>query len=117
MTSRVMGTLLRNAGHQVTTALSYDAALTVASPEFDLVVSDVGLPGRNGYDLMRELRAAHGLQGIALTGFGMEEDVQKSREAGFLAHLTKPVDLTKLEEAIQRFGAPIEPGSSTDPAH
>ena len=116
MTSRVMGMLLRNAGHKVTTALTFDAALTVASPEFDLVVSDVGLPGRNGYDLMRELHASHGLRGIALTGFGMEEDVQKSHEAGFLAHLTKPVDFSKLEEAIQRFGSLVTPRpSSTDP--
>ena len=113
MTSRVMGTLLRNAGHEVATALSYDAALTLATPEFDLVVSDVGLPGRNGYDLMRELEASHGLKGIALTGFGMDEDVQKSREAGFLAHLTKPVDFAKLEETIQRFGAAVALRSSS----
>ena len=109
MTCRVMGTLLRNAGHAVTTAVDYDGALAAASPEFDVVVSDVGLPGRSGLELMRELHARHGLRGIALTGFGQDDDLEKSREAGFLAHMTKPVDFRKLEELLQRVAATAEP--------
>jgi PAS domain S-box-containing protein len=105
MTCRVMTKLLQNVGHTVTSAASYDTALEVASPAFDLVVSDVGLPGHSGLDLMRELKNRHGLKGIALTGFGRDDDLRKSRDAGFLAHLTKPVDFTKLEEAIQRVGS------------
>jgi CheY-like chemotaxis protein len=51
---------------------------------------------------MQQLRARHGLRGIALTGYGMEDDVRRSSEAGFVYHLTKPVDLRKLEEAIRQ---------------
>ena len=104
MTCRVMASLLRKAGHEVTAAVSYESALGHASPAFDLVVSDIGLPGRSGFQLMSELRRLHGLTGIALTGFGTELDVERSREAGFAAHVTKPVDFPKLEALIQRVG-------------
>ncbi|MFP5284955.1 MAG: response regulator, partial [Thermoanaerobaculia bacterium] len=66
---------------------------------------DLGLPDGSGLDLMRELGARHGLRGIALSGYGMEEDVQRSREAGFETHLTKPVNLETLREAIRRAAA------------
>ena len=86
----------------MTTALSYETALEAASPEFDVVVSDIGLPGRNGFDLMAELRERHGLKGIALTGFGMEADIRRGHDAGFVGHVTKPVDFPRLEALIQK---------------
>ena len=67
--------------------------------DFDLIISDIGLPDRSGYDLMRELQASKGLRGIALSGFGTEHDVNKAREAGFAEHLTKPINFERLEEA------------------
>ncbi|HVU18284.1 MAG TPA: PAS domain S-box protein [Candidatus Didemnitutus sp.] len=71
------------------------------SQEFDILISDVGLPDRNGYDLMVELRGLKpNLVGIALSGYGMEEDLAKSRAAGFASHLVKPVTIGMLEEAI-----------------
>jgi signal transduction histidine kinase/CheY-like chemotaxis protein len=69
---------------------------------FDVVICDLGLPDGRGYDLMRELKRDFLLPGIALSGYGMETDVLQSQEAGFTAHLTKPVQLATLEEAIQR---------------
>jgi len=66
------------------------------------VIGDLGLPDGRGYDLMRELKEKFSLPGIALTGYGMEDDIQQSREAGFSAHLTKPVELAALEQAIRR---------------
>ena len=51
---------------------------------------------------MRQLLARHPARGIAISGYGMDEDVRKSREAGFVEHLTKPVDGTRLESAIHR---------------
>jgi PAS domain S-box-containing protein len=105
MTSRVMSKLLRDTGYAVTTTASVAEALAVASPDVDIVVSDIGLPDGNGLDLMRELRARHGLTGIALTGYGMEDDVQRCREAGFTAHLTKPIDFANLDTMIQRVGS------------
>ncbi|HEX8281384.1 MAG TPA: response regulator, partial [Chthoniobacterales bacterium] len=67
---------------------------------FDLLVSDIGLPDRSGYELMEELRAQKNMRGIALSGFGMENDVNRAREAGFSEHLTKPINFERLEEAI-----------------
>jgi CheY-like chemotaxis protein len=75
--------------------------------DFDLLISDIGLPDRSGYDLMRELRNSKGLLGIALSGFGMEHDVNKARAAGFSEHLTKPINFERLEEAIQNLLKPI----------
>ena len=75
--------------------------------DFDLVISDIGLPDRSGYELMRELRTGKGLRGIALSGFGMEHDVSKARAAGFSEHLTKPINFERLEEAIQNLLEPI----------
>ena len=68
---------------------------------FDLLISDLGLPSGSGHDLMRKLRErGHKLPGIALTGYGQEEDIQRSREAGFAAHLTKPASRERLLKAI-----------------
>ena len=71
------------------------------SEDFDLIISDIGLPDRSGYELMRELQTMRGLRGIALSGFGMEHDVNKARAAGFSEHLTKPINFERLEEAIR----------------
>jgi CheY-like chemotaxis protein len=51
---------------------------------------------------MKQLRDRHAMKGIALSGYGMEEDQQRSREAGFCDHVVKPVDPTRLLDALQR---------------
>jgi CheY-like chemotaxis protein len=71
-----------------------------ARAEFDILVSDLGLPDGHGCDLMRELHHRYGLPGVAFSGYGMEDDVRRSLEAGFSAHLTKPVDFLRLKEAM-----------------
>ena len=82
-------------------AHSADEAVNRAGEqEFDLLISDIGLPDRSGYELMQELRASKGLRGIALSGFGMENDISRARAAGFAEHLTKPINFERLEEAI-----------------
>jgi CheY-like chemotaxis protein len=88
----------------VQTAGNVADALDLASREpFDLVISDLGLPDGSGNDLMRQLLdGARPIKGIALSGFGMDTDLDRSREAGFRDHLTKPVDLQRLEASIQR---------------
>ena len=102
-TLEVMCTLLELAGHDVKAAPDMRTAQRLAADHtFDLVVSDLGLPDGNGFDLMRELRERYGLTGIAVSGFGMEEDLRRSRESGFLEHLVKPVDVDKLKAAIAR---------------
>lgn len=98
-----MKLMLERRGYKITLAHSASQAVEKASEvDFDLVISDIGLPDRSGYELMQELRATNGLRGIALSGFGMENDVNKAREAGFSEHLTKPINFERLEGAIRR---------------
>jgi CheY-like chemotaxis protein len=107
-TREALAELLRVYGHAVETADSVGTALAaVDGCRFDLVVSDIGLPDGSGLDLMREIlaRCGEGVKGICLSGFGMEEDLAESRAAGFLAHLTKPVNLKELEAVLQRVAA------------
>jgi CheY-like chemotaxis protein len=102
MTARIMAKLLRQNGYIVTTANSVAGALGVPIEDYDLVVSDIGLPDGTGLDLMRTIRLRHDVPGIALTGFGMEDDVRKSQAAGFVAHLIKPLDFAKLDAMIRK---------------
>lgn len=112
-TAELLGSLLQLRGHEVAIAASVEDALRLAGQmPFDLVVSDVGLPDATGYDLMRQLRARMPILGIAISGWGRPEDIEKSREAGFSEHLTKPVGLKKLEQAIVRVRQSIESRSA-----
>ena len=104
-TARIMARLLRNKGYEVTTANTVAAALAVPVEEIDMIVSDLGLPDGDGLDLMRSIAASGEVPGIALTGFGMEDDVRKSLAAGFVAHLTKPVDFARLDAMIRKVAA------------
>jgi signal transduction histidine kinase/CheY-like chemotaxis protein len=98
-----MKLMLERRGYDISVAHSADqAAEKVRLEHFDLLISDIGLPDRTGYELMSELHKSKGLPGIALSGFGMEADVTKARNAGFSEHLTKPINFERLEEAIHR---------------
>jgi PAS domain S-box-containing protein len=103
-TAEMLGLLLGAEGHDVERVADVSAALdAVATRTFDLLISDLGLPDASGLDLMRELRR-RGIvfPGIALSGYGQEQDVRQSREAGFSAHLTKPASRERLAETIAR---------------
>ncbi len=107
-TLRVMGRLLRGRGHQVATAASIAEAVGLAdSGPFDLLISDLGLPDGSGLDLLRRLRTPPTVGAIALSGHGMDDDIRRSREAGFAEHLIKPVDFRTLEAAIARVARAI----------
>jgi signal transduction histidine kinase/anti-sigma regulatory factor (Ser/Thr protein kinase) len=96
-----MSRLLMLSGHEVASASSYREAVSVAQQqEFDLVISDIGLPGGSGYELISALQALSPIKGIALSGYGMKADVDRSVAAGFSAHLTKPCDVAVLVAAI-----------------
>jgi two-component system CheB/CheR fusion protein len=103
-TARAMARILAGRGYTVRTADTVASALSaVSSDAYDLIISDIGLPDGSGLDLMRQVLARGGpVQGIALSGFGMEEDVRRSMAAGFQSHLTKPVNIDRLEAAVQR---------------
>jgi PAS domain S-box-containing protein len=105
-TREVLARLLGGLNYTVKTAGSVERALQLAALErFDVVVSDLGLPDGTGYDLMQQLRDRYGIKGIALSGYGMEQDQRRSREAGFLAHVIKPVDVNQLTAVLQRICA------------
>lgn len=102
-TLTVMTRLLTGYGYEVITADSVASALrAAAAARFDLMLCDIGLPDGNGLDLMRQLVHQRPLKAIALSGYGMEGDIQRSEAAGFRAHLTKPVDVGLLEETLDR---------------
>jgi PAS domain S-box-containing protein len=116
-TAEALAHLLTDLGHQVTVTGTVAASLAAAAADtFDLVVSDLGLPDGDGYDLMRTLAARHGLIGIALSGYGMEEDVARSRAAGFACHLTKPMSLDTLRAALRRAARPPDTATPGGPA-
>jgi HAMP domain-containing protein/signal transduction histidine kinase/CheY-like chemotaxis protein len=101
-TNRSLTNLLRRRGYHVQSAINLQSALDLsAKAEFDVLISDLGLPDGSGIDLMKKLRSEGPVLGIALTGFGMEEDIRKSHEAGFKHHLVKPIDLNMLDSFLQ----------------
>jgi CheY-like chemotaxis protein len=96
----------------VQSASTVQSALDLSKKEeFDVLISDLGLPDGSGIDLMQTLNSGRPLLGIALTGFGMEGDIRKSHDAGFKHHLVKPIDLNKLDLLIQE-GTVAPPGKS-----
>ncbi|HEY1662641.1 MAG TPA: PAS domain S-box protein [Verrucomicrobiae bacterium] len=87
--------------YKVETAKSLAEARTLANAQnFNLLISDIGLPDGNGCDLMLEFHKLHPMKGIALTGYGMDDDIARSNNAGFDAHLTKPVRMESLDSTL-----------------
>jgi PAS domain S-box-containing protein len=104
-TLRYLSAVLKRRGHEIVTADSVASARLAAnetSTPFDLLLSDIELPDGDGMNLMRELGSGGRIPGIAVSGFGAEEDRRLTREAGFVEHLTKPVDMGSLDAAIKR---------------
>jgi len=98
--------LLQIRGHETRTAHAGPEALDAAcSFKPDVVLLDIGLPGMNGYEVAKRLRREPSLSGavlVALTGWGSDENKQRSSEAGFDFHLTKPVEVEDLESILAR---------------
>ena len=99
-----LAVLLRTEGHEVFVASDGPTALE-AAPDFrpDVVISDIGMPGMDGYELGRRLKALPGMEDVvlmALTGWGQETDRRNSREAGFDQHLAKPVKFEVLSKLL-----------------
>jgi CheY-like chemotaxis protein len=102
-TRHVMSRLLTSFGCVVTAAASVKEALDASERQtFDVLLSDIGLPDGSGIDVMRHVGSRFNVKGIAISGFGQEDDLRRSREAGFVTHLTKPVNLQTLREVIRK---------------
>src|SRR5205085_5822739 len=100
-TRRTLARLLKYFGHDISVAESTQSAFEILrSKTLDVILSDIGLPDGSGYDVISEAKRNQKLTGIALTGFGMEEDIKRSKKAGFDFHLTKPVDFQELRSVL-----------------
>lgn len=102
-TLRSMRLLLGRLGYEVLAAENMTDALRIADEQhFDILLSDIGLPDGSGHELLQRIRATRNVPALALSGFGMDEDIARSRDAGFADHLTKPVSIDRLQAAISR---------------
>ena len=102
----MLSVLLTYAGYEVGTADSAAAAITAAdTQQFDVIISDIGMPEMNGYELARRLRAHPAYKSVpmvAVTGYSMFDDRERSLSAGFNAHLTKPIEPQALLDLIEQ---------------
>ena len=107
-TRHVLTRLLTKSGHEVASSDSAQGALELLKTgRFDALISDIGLPDGSGYELVREAKCRQSLKCVALSGFGTEEDVRRSSEAGFDFHLTKPIDFPDLQSLLQKISAAL----------
>lgn len=104
--TEMLSVLLTHAGYEVRTASSAAAALSSAKQnQFDVIISDIGMPQMNGYELARAVREIPGYElvpMVALTGYSKFDDRQRSLDAGFNAHLTKPIEPRELLDLIDQ---------------
>jgi CheY-like chemotaxis protein len=104
--TEMLAVVLSHAGYSVVTAASAPAALREARERhFDVVISDIGMPEMNGYQLAQEMRMMPGYESVpmvAVTGYSMFDDKEKSTNAGFNAHMTKPIDPRALLDLIEQ---------------
>lgn len=115
-TRRLMQRVLHDAGCDVIAAATMTEALTAAATRrFDLLISDIGLPDGSGIELLQRLRADNRAPvAIALSGYGMEDDIRRSTDAGYASHLTKPVNLRTLSDTVRQL-LPCSPAASPQP--
>ena len=104
--TEMLSVLLTHAGYEVVTAASAHAALEAARKQrFDVIISDIGMPDMNGYQLAREIRILPGYEAVpmvAVTGYSMFDDHERSISAGFNAHMTKPIIPRALLDLIEQ---------------
>lgn len=104
--TEMLSVLLTHAGYKVSAASSAREAIAMAQrQQFDMIISDIGMPEMNGYELARTLRTQQGYESvpmIAVTGFSMFDDRKRSFLAGFNAHVTKPIDPRDFLDLIEQ---------------
>ena len=102
-TRRTLSRLLTHFGHNVVTADNVEDAMQIMGMNnIDVVLCDIGLPDGSGYEVAAQARANGHIKAIALTGFGTEEDVRRSKEAGFDFHLVKPINFQELQTVLNQ---------------
>jgi CheY-like chemotaxis protein len=105
-TLQALSKLLTHFGHEISVADDAESARKIIrSKEFDVVLADIGLPDGSGYELIAEAKRKRPVKAVALTGFGAPDDIERSKEAGFDFHLTKPVDFHELRAVLGQIAA------------
>jgi PAS domain S-box-containing protein len=116
-TTDMLSRLLQMEGAFVHTARSGEEALALAAENtFDLIISDISMPGMDGYQLLRKLRqipSMNNVPALALTGFGRISDVNRAREEGFAEHFTKPIDIDGLLRTVKHLTQPNGAGTTS----
>jgi len=104
-TRRTLSRLLTHFGHNVVTADNVEGAIEImGANNLDVVLCDIGLPDGSGYEVAAQARLNRKIKAIALTGFGTEQDVQRSKEAGFDFHMVKPINMQELQSVLEQSG-------------
>ena len=117
--------LLKLSGANVVSATNGADALRLASQnEFDIILSDISMPGMDGFEFLQRLRQINGRQHVpvvAITGFGRSDDIERAHTAGFYSHLTKPLNIQSLAEVLEQLvrhqrgrGTNPDPSPDTD---
>ena len=105
-TRRILSRLLSKCGYEVAAVDCVQGALKLLEKDrFDTLISDISLPDSSGYELVREVKQRQWVTSIALSGFGAEEDVRRSIEAGFDYHLTKPLNFQDLRSLLRKIAS------------
>ena len=105
-TRQTLSRLLCHFGHEIAVADSTESALRIVdSQDFDVVLSDIGLPDGSGYEVIAHAKRKQSLKGVALTGLDQDEDIRRAKEAGFDFHLAKPVDFHELRSVLGQIGS------------
>ena len=105
-TRQTLSRLLTYFGHQISVADNTQNALEImGSQEFDVILSDIGLPDGSGYEVISQAKRKHPVKAVAITGFGTDEDIRRGKEAGCDFHLVKPIDLHELRNVLDQVGA------------
>ncbi len=105
-TRRVLSRILKRSGCEISEAGAVSEALEIVRARpLDAILSDIGLPDGTGYEVIAEAQRLQPVRGVALTGYGMSEDIRRSEEAGFEFHLTKPIDAAELRTVLSKLQA------------
>jgi CheY-like chemotaxis protein len=108
-TTKVFKRLLSGEGHRVTTAESFEDAIASARAErFDVLLCDIGLPERDGYAVLTEVRSLYPIRAIAITGHAIPEDMKRVTDAGFDEYLLKPIDFDRLRVRLATLASETE---------
>jgi PAS domain S-box-containing protein len=113
-TARMLERILQSLGHSVRSAGSIAETMSLLEREtFDMLISDIGLPDGSGYELVQRVHERVRLPAIAVSGYGMVEDMERSKATGFDEHIVKPLDIGQLDKAIRRLSQREEGGSAS----